>query len=66
MGDGFCVYAEKLYGAYTRWCDDSRVEPISATAFGLRLGQEFNKQHKERGAQYQGIGLGDDSGPDRD
>ena len=65
LGDGFCVYAEKLYGAYTRWCDDSRVEAISATGFGLRLGQEFTKEHKERGAQYKGIGLRDDSGADR-
>ena len=68
LGDAFCVYAEKLYGAYTRWCDDSRVEAISATAFGLRLGQEFTKEHKERGStNTKGIGLhAMNSGADRD
>jgi putative DNA primase/helicase len=61
-GDGFTVYAEKLYQVYKTWCDQCRDDALSATAFGLRLSQEFRKEHKERGAQYQGIGLRTDTG----
>jgi putative DNA primase/helicase len=57
IGERFTVYAEKLYRIYKAWCDEGRDEALSATAFGLRLSQEFGKEHKERGAQYQGIGL---------
>jgi putative DNA primase/helicase len=62
IGDGFTVYAEKLYATYKTWCDECKDEAISATAFGLRMGQEFVKVHKERGVQYQGIGLRADFG----
>ena len=64
IGDGFTVYAEKLYRVYKAWCDECKDEALSATAFGLRLSQEFRKEHRERGSQYQGIGLRDDSGAD--
>jgi putative DNA primase/helicase len=64
IGDGFTAYAEKLYRTYKEWCDECRDEALSATAFGLRLGQEFEKVHRERGAQYQGIGLRDTSRAD--
>jgi putative DNA primase/helicase len=62
IGEGFTVYAEKLYRTYKSWCDEGRDEALSVTAFGLRLSQEFRKEHKERGAQYQGIGLRADLG----
>jgi putative DNA primase/helicase len=57
---GLTVYGDKLYQSYRAWCDECRDEALSATAFGLRLTQEFEKKHTERGAQYQGIGLRDD------
>jgi putative DNA primase/helicase len=61
IGDRCTAYAETLYRTYKEWCDECRDEALTATAFGLRLGQEFQKVHKERGAQYQGIGLRDTS-----
>jgi putative DNA primase/helicase len=63
-GDFFTVYAERLYRAYRSWCDECRDEAISATAFGLRMSQEFHKAHTERGARYQGIRLRGDSPED--
>jgi putative DNA primase/helicase len=57
IGDGFTVYAEKLYRNYKAWCDECKDEALSSTAFGLRLSQEFEKKHRERGARYLGIGL---------
>jgi putative DNA primase/helicase len=57
IGDGFTVYAEKLYRSYKIWADECKDEAVSATAFGLRISQEFKKEHTKRGAQYQGIGL---------
>jgi putative DNA primase/helicase len=60
IGVGFSAYAERLYREYKTWCDECRVaadEVLSFTAFGLRLTQEYEKKHTERGAQYQGIGL---------
>jgi putative DNA primase/helicase len=60
-GSVFTAYAEKLYRSYKTWCDECKDEALSSTAFGLRLGQEYEKRHTERGAQYQGIGLRDTS-----
>jgi putative DNA primase/helicase len=57
IGDAFTAYGDKLYREYKVWCEECRDEAISATAFGLRLSQEFERVHTERGAQYKGIGL---------
>jgi hypothetical protein len=65
IGDGFTVLAEKLYRTYKLWCEECKDEALSATAFGLRMSQEFGKRHTERGAQYQRIGLRTDFADDQ-
>jgi putative DNA primase/helicase len=52
------VRAAELYAAYCDWCHASGEEPITLTAFGLRLGEKNVEKDKDRnGAYYIGIGL---------
>jgi putative DNA primase/helicase len=64
LGDTCRVPAEKLYKAYRLWIDECKDEALSMTAFGLRLSQEFEKKHGNRGTWYLGIGLRNVMGSD--
>jgi putative DNA primase/helicase len=57
LGDAFSAFGEHIYNAYKSWCEECRDEPVSATAFGLRLNQRFDRKKTNKGNLYLGIGL---------
>lgn len=62
IGAEHTVRAGHFYKAYERWALEQGLkerEQLTATKFGLILGQRFQKQHARDGMFYQGIGLRD-------
>jgi putative DNA primase/helicase len=57
VGAGLSVLADKIFAAYKTWCKESKDEAVSATAFGLRLSQKFDRKRTNKGVLYLGIGL---------
>lgn len=57
VGEYAQVKARQLYSAYRRWAEESGERAITETAFGLRIVEEFPKDHTNVGAVYRGIGL---------
>jgi putative DNA primase/helicase len=57
MGDGFTVQASTLYSEYKRWAENGGEPPITARAFGLKMGERYKRTHGSRGEVYQAIGL---------
>ena len=53
--DGFSVTASALYGNYKRWAEAGGEPPITARAFGLKMGERFTKIHGMYGYTYQGL-----------
>ena len=50
-----------LYDAYKDWIKrEGRGDPISGTAFGLRMAERFKKVRQATGVWYVGLGLKDD------
>ena len=56
-GEGFTVQASTLYSDYRRWAEAGGEPAITARAFGLKMGERYEKVHGVRGEVYQGIGL---------
>jgi hypothetical protein len=49
-----------IYEAYRRWASDQGMtekETLTATKFGRRLGERFEKDHDKGGGIYRGVGL---------
>lgn len=54
------VKGQDFYKKYLSWCDEQSMrerERITATTFGRRMGQKFQKSHNRDGTIYQGVGL---------
>jgi putative DNA primase/helicase len=51
------VKGRVLYQRYRKWAEDTGETPSSEKAFGSRITQRFQKEHKETGAVYVGIAL---------
>jgi putative DNA primase/helicase len=49
--------AGELYSAYRAWAGETGEQPLTMTAFGLRITERFAKEHTERGTVYFGVGL---------
>lgn len=56
---GSTVQASKLYKAYTSWCHDSAVTPLSQTAFGKTLGDRGYRKSRMGTYFYQDLRLDD-------
>jgi putative DNA primase/helicase len=56
---GECMQAKarQLYHAYKSWAEDAGEDPVTETAFGIRIAEDFRKLRTNVGAAYQGIGL---------
>lgn len=60
MGEGITAGATVLYKAYKEWAVEQGLrdrEVLSATLFGRRMAERFEKRHSERGNAYAGVGL---------
>ncbi len=57
VGDSVQVKARRLYKAYREWVEEMGEKTLSETAFGRRITQRFQKDHKETGTVYMGVGL---------
>ena len=57
VGDSFRVQASGLYADYKRWAESSGEQAITATAFGRKMADRFQKREETRGNAYIGIGL---------
>ncbi len=62
-GEYASAMGRTLYSAYRTWAAGAGEKTVvSETAFGMRLsGHGFVKQHTEKGARYEGIGLRSDA-----
>jgi putative DNA primase/helicase len=49
--------ARQLYHAYKAWTEETGEHPVTETAFGLRIVENFPKKHTKAGTVYEGIGL---------
>lgn len=57
-GDGTRAKARALYMSYRAWAAEGGEDPISETAFGLRLSEQgLDKRRDGNGVTYEGIGL---------
>ena len=59
-GADLSVNATALYGAYSRWTVSHALPPsdrLTQAAFGRRLGDQFEKKHRQAGNVYLGLGL---------
>lgn len=57
IGPELSVRAGDLYKAYTSWCQDSNVRPLSNRRFGTDMKNRF-KSTKTNVVSYQGVALG--------
>jgi putative DNA primase/helicase len=70
LADKYQTRAANLYSAYRAWATEVGEQILTATAFGRRVSERFEKQHTEWGAVYHGVGLlvpmpaPNDKGPD--
>lgn len=53
--------ASTLYTRYRQWCEQSGVQPVTNTRFGLALGERGFQKRKARTVNWLGIGVYDDS-----
>lgn len=60
-GDCAQAKARQLYQAYKEWAEETGERPLSETAFGRRIVEDFPKVHTESGAIYSGIGVKTDA-----
>ncbi len=59
-GPGAKGTSKALYEAYEKWCQDNAEEPVSATAFSLRLKDKgFRRERTKSSRMWSGIGLAD-------
>jgi putative DNA primase/helicase len=59
-GDCIRAKARALYMSYREWAQQGGEDPISETAFGLRLSERgLHKRRDGNGVTYEGIGLMD-------
>jgi putative DNA primase/helicase len=52
--------ASALYKAYRGWAEEQGLRPwevLSSTRFGRRMGERFEKRHRDNGNVYEGVGL---------
>ena len=59
-GSQMKVKAGDLYNAYKNWAIDYGFKPMSNTAFGNRIGKRFEKDRRNDGIYYIGVGLRSD------
>ncbi len=57
IGEFAQVKGRILYSKYKRWADEAGERPVTETAFGLRITEQFQKKHTNTGTAYVGIGL---------
>ena len=57
---GAVASASVLYKAYRAWAEEQGLRPwevLSSTRFGRRMGERFEKRHRDKGNVYEGVGL---------
>jgi hypothetical protein len=52
------ISASKLFAVYERWCERQGLQPISQTAFGIRMQKLFGNKESKGGLNwYVGVAL---------
>jgi len=51
------IRANIFYEAYTVWCEENELKPVSNHAFGRKMSVKFEKSHDRDGWFYQGVEL---------
>lgn len=60
VGANYSAGASDLYRAYRRWAEDEGMkerETLTATKFGTRMGERYEKRSTRTGIMYVGVGL---------